>query len=515
MTVPVAALPGLRLAATRAASGRIRMAIAHALAVLAALIGATEAVVVENGALGTVFGAGLVLLAPALWRGRARARLMALPLLAGAWALGAGADEALPMAVASGSVFALLILAGPAFQARGDPTTRRWTLIGLLFVAAAAVADLAHMGGIGDHPLVTTLAIVGAVALVRSLGPWQERGQCLEYERRRARELVATYGSDTLAPFALRGDKRIFLGTDERSFLAYRVVAGVALVSGDPVGDPEAFDDLLRRFHDHAATRGWIVAALGVSGQGLPLWRSHGFHAHYTGDEAVVDPRTFSLEGRSIRKVRQSVTRLSKAGYHVEFRRSADVDDVLAARLEAIAERWRGGKRETGFSMAYQSARVDRERDDVYAIAIDPWGEPAGFLHLAHAPAGRALSLSSMRRLGGTPNGLNEFLICETLSWAARAGVTTVSLNFAAFAAILDPPGPVDRITAIERRVLQRLSGRFQLERLLRFSRKFQPTWNPRYAVYPTVRAVPRVALAAMIAEAYVAPPRLVRGGRA
>jgi lysyl-tRNA synthetase class 2 len=369
------------------------------------------------------------------------------------------------------------------------------------------------MGGIGDHPLVTTLAIVGAAAVVRSLGPWKERGQCLEHDRRRAQALVAVYGSDTLAPFALRGDKRIFLSDDQRAFLAYRVVAGVALVSGDPVGDAAAFDGLLRRFHDHAATRGWIVAALGVSGTGLTLWRSHGFHAHYTGDEAVVDPRTFSLEGRSIRKVRQSVTRLRKAGYHVELRRSADVDDALAARLVAIAERWRGNRRETGFSMAYQSARVDRDRDDLYAIAMDPWGEPAGFLHLAYAPAGRALSLSSMRRLDGTPNGLNEFLICETLAWAAEAGLTAVSLNFAAFAAILDPPGPVDRITAMERRVLQHLSGRFQLERLLRFSRKFEPAWNPRYAVYPTVRALPRVALAAMIAEAYVAPPHLGRGG--
>jgi lysyl-tRNA synthetase class 2 len=439
---------------------------------------------------------------------------MALPLLAGAWALGAGADEALPMAVASGIAFALLVLAGPAFRARGDPATRRWTAIGVAFAAAAAVADAAHMRGIGSHPLVTTLAIVGAVAVVRSLGPWQERGQSLESDRRRAEALLAEHGADTLAPFALRSDKRIFLADDERAFLAYRVVAGVALVSGDPVGDPAAFDGLLRRFRDHAATRGWIVAALGVCGQGLALWQAHGFRAHYTGEEAVVDPRTFSLEGRSIRKVRQSVARLRRAGYRVELRRSADVDDVLAAKLEAIAERWRGGRRETGFSMAYQSARVDRRRDDLYAIAVDPSDEPAGFLHLAHCPAGRALSLSSMRRLDGTPNGLNEYLICETLAWAARAGVTAVSLNFAAFAAILDPPGPVDRITALEQRLLKRLSSRFQLERLLQFSRKFQPAWNPRYAVYPTVRALPRVALAAMIAEAYVAPPRLRRRGR-
>jgi lysylphosphatidylglycerol synthetase-like protein (DUF2156 family) len=489
------------------------MAIAHALAIVVAVIGAFEVVVVENGALGTVLGAGLVVLAPALWRGRARARLMALILLAGAWALGADADEALAMAVASGTAFALLALAGPAFQARGDPATRRWTVIGLAFAAAATVADLAHMGGIGDHPVVTTLAIVAALAVVRSLGPWQERDLCLEHDRRRARVLLDAYGTDTLAPFALRGDKRIFLAPDERAFLAYRVVAGVALVSGDPVGDPSAFDDLLRRFHDHAATRGWIVAALGVSGPGLPLWRAHGFRAHYTGDEAVVDPRSFSLEGRSIRKVRQSVSRLRRARYRVEFRRSADVDDAWAARLEAIAERWRGDRRETGFSMAFQNAQIDPERDDLYAIALDAQGEPAGFLHLAYAPAGHALSLSSMRRVDGTPNGLNEFLICETLAWAAGEGLAAVSLNFAAFAAILEPPGPVDRITSVERRVLRRLSGRFQLERLLRFSEKFHPAWNPRYAVYPTVRALPRVALAAMIAEAYVAPPRLGRGG--
>ena len=33
------------------------------------------------------------------------------------------------------------------------------------------------------------------------------------------------------------------------------------------------------------------------------------------GEEAVLSPRDFSLEGRAIRKVRQSVSRLCKAGY--------------------------------------------------------------------------------------------------------------------------------------------------------------------------------------------------------
>jgi lysyl-tRNA synthetase class 2 len=72
---------------------------------------------------------------------------------------------------------------------------------------------------------------------------------------------------------------------------------------------------------------------------------------------------------------------------------------------------------------------------------------------------------------------------------------------------VLDPPGRLDRVTALEARLLRRCSGRFQLERLRAFSGKFEPGWAPRYAVYPRTSALPRVALAAMLAEAYVALP--------
>ena len=79
---------------------------------------------------------------------------------------------------------------------------------------------------------------------------------------------------------------------------------------------------------------------------------------------------------------------------------------------------------------------------------------------------------------------------------------------------MLDPPARLDRVTALEARALRRLAGRFQLERLRAFSAKFEPGWVPRYAVYPSTASLPRVALAAMLAEAYVALPWM-RAGRA
>jgi lysyl-tRNA synthetase class 2 len=112
-----------------------------------------------------------------------------------------------------------------------------------------------------------------------------------------------------------------------------------------------------------------------------------------------------------------------------------------------------------------------------------------------------------MRRERDTPNGLNEFLICRALEYARDNEIGRVSLNFAAFALVLDPPAPLDPLSRVERRLLSRLARRFQLERLLSFSEKFAPTWTPRYAAYPSIATLPRIALAAMLAEAYVTLP--------
>ncbi len=47
-------------------------------------------------------------------------------------------------------------------------------------------------------------------------------------------------------------------------------------------------------------------------------------------------PERFSLEGRAIRKVRQSVSRLEKSGYRVEIVSPGEVDEARRAELRAV-----------------------------------------------------------------------------------------------------------------------------------------------------------------------------------
>ena len=374
--------------------------------------------------------------------------------------------------------------------------------------AGISAGDDPHLAGVFGEwfPISVLLLTVGAVGLLLFdwIAPWRYRLKQEARERELTRALVSAWGVDTLAPFVLRGDKSYFFDEDETAFLAYKVVGGVAIVSGDPIGPPGRFPVLVGRFLEFAHERGWRVAFLGASEHALGIYRAHGLHALYHGDEAVIETAEFSLEGRPIRKVRQSVHRLERAGHRAEVLCPSELGPELRQQLEDVARAWRGAQPERGFVMALDTLfRLDDEHA-LFVVGRAPDGTPVGFLHFAVCRRGSALSLSSMPRLRTTPNGFNEWLVCEAVAWAHANGFARVSLNFAPFAALLAPEAELSALQRLERRALLRLKGNFQLDNLLLFNRKFFPSWQRRFVVYERRLDLPRVGIAALAAEAYL-----------
>ena len=393
--------------------------------------------------------------------------------------------------------------------AADQPLTLRFalheTLGGLLGLNLRGSPHLA--GPFGDwFPLSLLLLGISATVWIVAgwLAPWRYRTAEQERERAVARALVHAWGVDTLAPFVLRADKSYFLNAGETAFLAYRVVGGVAIVSGDPIGPRDELDELVSRFVEHAHARDWRIAILGASEAFLPLYAKRGLHALYHGDEAVVETASFGLEGRAIRKVRQSVHRLEQAGFEARVLRPSELDATARAQLEDIARAWRGDAPERGFVMALDALFGLGDEDAIFVVGFAPDGEVSGFLHFALSSASAALSLSSMPRLRTTPNGFNEWLVCETVAWARSNGFERVSLNFAPFAALLAPDAELSGLQDLQRRALLTLKGHFQLDNLLVFNRKFFPSWERRFVVYERRRDLPRVGIAALAAEAYL-----------
>jgi lysyl-tRNA synthetase, class II len=445
--------------------------------------------------LALAFGIALLWLSRSLARRRRRAWQLAVVLVVASAAAHLAKGLDVEEAVISLLLLGALLRYRSRFDVPGDPRSVG-PVVGILLAACAVGAvtvGIELRGGelpdrVGD--LFAALGLLaGFAALYLWLRPLSQAVAQTVAEHRLARDIVDEFGSDSLSFFALRKDKSLFFSPTRRAFLAYRVVAGSAIVSGDPVGDEGEFDALLAEFRRVAHTRGWRFAVVGVSQENLARYERLGMRSIKMGDEAVLLPGEFSLEGRSIRKVRQSVSRLTKAGYTF---RIVDAEDADHAQIEEVSEEWRGEHAERGFSMAM---------DDLYAsgtllaVAEGPDGVVGGFLHLAPAPAHGGWSLSTMRRRHDAPNGLMEFLIVETALWAKECGASELSLNFCA-------------LTGLRHRRLMQLADRFfQLERLHSFSRKFHPAWRARYACFEKLTDLPLVGLAYLHLEQLLVAP--------
>jgi len=460
------------------------------------------------------FGLALVWLSRGLARRKRRAWGLAVVLVAVSAAAHLAKGLDVEEAAITGVLLAALWRYRREFTAPGEPAILRplaRVLVALGAVAAAATIretmplSAIHVPDEVENALIVLAVLLTFRALYLWLQPLAEEGEHTEEERLAARRVVRAQGRDSLAYFALRRDKSYLFSTSRRTFLAYRVVNGTALISGDPIGDPQEIADLLEEFRRIAHASGWRVAALGTSEELVPLYRRHGFHAVYLGDEAVVRPAEFSLEGRPIRKVRQSANRLRKAGYSVRVVRVDEVDAELRREIAAVSAEWRGRWPERGFTMAMDALWDYPE--SVLVLAVSPEERVGGFLHLVPSPACGGWSLATMRRRRETPNGLMEFLIVEAIGWARVHGVRELSLNFSVFARALSAgPASPFRLRAL-RAVLLRFDRFFQLERLHSFNRKFFPLWRPRFVCFERWVDAPLVALAYLHVEQLLTPP--------
>jgi lysyl-tRNA synthetase, class II len=497
-------------------------------------------------------GAALLLVAPYLLKRRRRAWRIAVALmvLLGILDLLKGLDfeETAITWLTAGALFA----SRDGFHVEHDRITGRsllWRvpLLGACGVALAAVAAWATEG----HPSFGRVAReTGDLLLWRETGPLNFRHHLVAFHhhyfawvplgahlveigtllavayllfrplsaprslpgpgaRQAAADLVKAHGSDTLSFFKLRADKQYLFSADRSAFVGYRIEAGVLLLSGDPVGPDAAIPQLLADVREFAAARGLKLSAVGASEQIRALYQELGLRTIYLGDEAIVDVENFSLEGRKIRKIRQSVSRLTKAGFTAEDHRVSELTADTAEQVELVLERGREGAPERGFSMAMDSISGEHEDETVVVLARDGEGVIKGVLHFVPCYGRAAVSLSFMRRDPATPNGLTEFLVVKAIELLRERGVDEMSLNFAAFAKWMHTP---------ERR-WERALGKlitlanpfFQIESLYRFNAKFFPRWEPRYLVYEGRWGLPRASLAALWAEGQLPKPEVPR----
>jgi lysylphosphatidylglycerol synthetase-like protein (DUF2156 family) len=360
----------------------------------------------------------------------------------------------------------------------------------LLIVSAYAAAHTGHVTWAW-----AAIAGAGAVACLPSRPP----SPATASDRRHVWALVDRTGGDALAPFVLRTDKSYVFSDDRQAAVGYRVRLGTAMAAGDPVGDPAGYRNAVDAFVQHAESNGWRIAVLAASERSLPLWRRHGLRGVPIGRDVTIDVATYDVVGRRFRNLRQAVQRTHNAGVTTEILAESELTDEVRAELLAVQQAATKGAGQRGFAMILDHPLTRTHPGTFVAIARTSTGEAVAVQRYASADGGRDLSLDVPWRKPGSPNGVDERLIADVVSWAERRGARTVSLAFAAFPELfeLEHRNPVQQTVYRAVHLLDRL---IKVESLYRFVRKFHALGKQRFVVLRPLQVV-SVAVAALLLE--------------
>jgi lysyl-tRNA synthetase class 2 len=311
------------------------------------------------------------------------------------------------------------------------------------------------------------LGLLGALALLGAL--WtHRRGQRAAAvlpagDEERVRDLLRRYGDrDSLGYLATRRDHLAVFSATGKSAVSYRVADGIGLATGDPIGDPEAWAPAVAAWLEQAGTYGWTPAVAGAGEEGAVAYARAGLTATRAGDEAILHSGEFTLDGRSMRPVRQAVSRVERAGYTAQVRRLSDVPDEELEAAAALARSWGG---------AGALGRLGDPADGRCVLVEAYDGDGARRAMLSFLPWGaHGLSLDVVARGPEADPGVAEFLVAALMRAAPRLHVDSVSLGVGRYAE----------------------------------SARYQPQWTPRYACVADPRDLPRVRRAA---AALAVPP--------
>ena len=217
------------------------------------------------------------------------------------------------------------------------------------------------------------------------------------------------------------------------------------------------------------------------------------------GEEGIVDLNTFTTQGKPGRNLRNSLNRFSKLGYQVKFTQPPIADELLA-KLKVISDRWleemQGSEKQ--FSLGWFDYNYLRNCEIVTVESQE--GEIVAFANIVPEYQRNEATIDLMRKFNNTEHGVMEFLFVSLFQHYKELNYDGFNLGLSALSGLKeDRQAP--RLEAGLDYLYEHLNRFYNFQGLHGFKDKFNPRWESRYLIYPSLTALPDVVVALVRAD--------------
>lgn len=301
-----------------------------------------------------------------------------------------------------------------------------------------------------------------------------------EEDRELAKSILKKYGNSALDYFKTYPDKFFYFSEDRDGFISFKVTRHFAIVLENPVcKGEEAFMELIKRFDQFCEENGFVSIYYRVSAQSLEFYRKLGKKSLPVGEEAIVELKSFSLEGGKMKPTRNAINRLTSDGYEIKINQ-APIKEGLLQKLEQVSDDWLKdlNKKEIAFTQGVFDRTILKNQT---IITLEDKEEKVyAFLNIIPDYAPGEATYDLVRKSSDAPHGVLDMLIANTLLYLKEQGFQSVNLGLA-------PLSGVEGINLTEKAVryaYENLKAFGNFKGLRKYKEKFFPEWEKKYLIY-------------------------------
>ncbi len=297
----------------------------------------------------------------------------------------------------------------------------------------------------------------------------------------RAGAIIEKYGSSPVDYFKMSDDKLFYFGDQVEGLVSYRVAGSFAVVLDEPVSAGKKENAiLLEEFEEFCFESGLKSAYYRVDEDSLRLFHDIGKKSLIIGQEAVIDLRTFTLEGRDKKSMRNGLKNTEKKGL-ISVVHRPPLKDGLLQKLNHVSNEWlKATNRE---EIVFTQGMFDWEKlKQQTVITIENQDEQVfGFLNIIPDYAPGEATYDLIRKTEDAPGGVIDALIIAMIEYCKSEKLNYLNLGLAPLSGIEEARDLPEKTLKFAYEKLQQ----FRHYRGLRdFKEKFSPGWSNKYLIY-------------------------------
>lgn len=306
----------------------------------------------------------------------------------------------------------------------------------------------------------------------------------------KAKDLVERLGDSSLDYFKTYHDKLLYFGKQTEGFIAYRVGVGFAVVLEKPVCANESDMRLLIKEFDQYCRENDLECTYYRCDQDvLPIFHSLSKNSLIIGQEAVVNLKTFTLDGGDKKSLRNAVKNIANKGFSVKIY-TAPVKDGVLQRLKAVSDEWieTTGYTEMVFSQGIfdkdelkQQTIITLENDDEKII---------GFANVIPDYVKGEGTYDLIRKTKDAPGTTLDAMMIEIIKYFQSKNFEYLNIGMVPLSGAEENKDIPERAIKF---AYQNVKQFGYYKSLREYKSKFSPEWRSKYLIYDDAYALIRI----------------------